>query len=245
MFAAEGFISLSEIVEILADLATEWRLANPHRDDPEPNGIPSDVEFGYADPNWHRSAAYREWLLQCFLNRHEMNLFATTPNGRALKLSGTLVQRHHLYDGLFEDNPDGWRGMVEHTKDPFTFINKARYSIDLAQAEAFSHCEGMAEILPLVAKLDNYPVCWPLPKIGGRLDWLSICGVSKGIEKQSLDMSPAAVSKRILQAWSQNPKLTKSQIKVAIAPSLSVRQFGLAWSIAASENPKIAAPGRK
>ncbi|MCY1128024.1 hypothetical protein OU426_14265 [Frigidibacter sp. RF13] len=245
MFAPEGFISLFEIKEVFAELAREWRLANPHPDDPEPHGIPSDETFGYADPNWQREAAYCEWLMQGFLNQQERNLYASTSDGRAIKLAALLVQRHHVFDGPFEDWPKGWQSILDHVQDPFTFVNAAGYRIDLSHAKKFAHFADLEDILPFVAKVDGCPVCWPLPRNGRRLDWLELCGVPKTTSQPKLDLSPDAVSKRILQTWNENQKLTRSQIKDIVAPGLSARKFGIAWAIAVSANSKLSVPGRK
>ncbi len=114
MFSPEGFISLNEVSEILLELAQEWRLETPHEDDPNPEGISGPGAFDFYDPDWKRSAAYKEWLFQSFLKRHEENLFVCTLSGSAIKLSQTLVMRDRVYDGYFEDTKDAWTRVRTH-----------------------------------------------------------------------------------------------------------------------------------
>ncbi len=59
------------------------------------------------------------------------------------------------------------------------------------------------------------------------------------------EMSPRAVSKRILAAWRSNGTMVRDEIKELVAPSQSHRKFLLAWGLAAQDEPAITNPGRR
>lgn len=242
MFAPEGYISLDELVGILDTIAMEWRFATPHPNDPKPGGSFVDNSFHFIDDKRVRGDAYREWLFQCFLNRHENNLFACTESGRALKLSRSVVLRLRVFDGPFIDMPEHWIVMTKHLEDIFLNISTDGYKIDIEKAERFSR-GGL--INPTLAKLDQLPVCWPLPKPIDKLDWNVVCGVSTDNEKNRFDMSPQSISKRILLEKRRNPALSREEIKEIVAPTVSHGQFRLGWTLASQENPSISKPGRK
>ncbi|TDL88017.1 hypothetical protein [Meridianimarinicoccus aquatilis] len=245
MFAPHGFISLAEIVERLSEEANVWRLATPHSDDPKPGGEFDLETFSLNDENWERHVGYLRWLLSCFLNRHEKNLFVCSQNGTALKLSEALVQRHHVYDGPFDDTKFGWKSIAEHLSDPFTFISGTGYVIDIEQGRKWLAPEEMEFIVRVVERIDKCPVCWPLPTGSFEVNWRSLCGILPLGSSVERDMSPAAVSRRILELWSKNNSLNKSQLKELAAPAQSHRQFQLAWVMAAQENPDLTRPGRR
>jgi hypothetical protein len=242
MFAPEGYISLEEIAEILDELAQEWRLSTPHDDDPKPGGYFDNDTFSFIDDEWQRSGAYSGWLMQCFLNRHETNLYVCTPPGRPLKVARSLVRRIRMYDGPFLDQKTNWASLIDHLKNPFWCISTDGHMIDVNYAGSVT---GVSEPDLFLSKLDQYPVCWPLPKSSSKIDWLSVCGVDAEASKARADLSPMAVCKGILSVWRNDTALRKSEIKELVAPTLSARQFQLGWTLAAQENPTIAAPGRK
>lgn len=242
MFAPEGYISLDELVGILDTIAMDWRFATPHPNDPKPGGCFVKDSFHFIDDERVRSDAYRDWLLQCFLNRHENNLFACTKSGRALKLSKSVVLRLKLYDGPFIDTPEQWSSITKHLEQPFLYISEDGYKIDFERAENFS---GGVDVNPTLAMLDQLPVCWPLPKPIDRLDWNLICGISDDTEKNSFNMSPQSICQRILLEKRRSPALSRAEIKEIVAPTASHGQFRLGWTLASQEDPSISKPGRK
>lgn len=242
MFAPEGYLSLDEIFLILGDIAMDWRLGAPHPNDPTPGGTFQDNPFLVEDENSNRSAAYQEWLFHSFLNRHESNLFASTASGRALKLSPSVVGRHRVYSGPFFDEPAVWNSIVEHLADPFDLVSKVGFRIDLQKGKTYP---GFADFEPLLRSIDQLPVCWPLPREAGDIDWKSVCGISDYSDGRDLNLSPKSVSQAILQVWRDDSRLRKKEIKERVAPTLSHREFAFAWRMAAVEEPDIVKPGRK
>jgi hypothetical protein len=65
------------------------------------------------------------------------------------------------------------------------------------------------------------------------------------ITETALDMSPRAVSLRILEAWHENKSLVLSDLKQIIAPDMSTRQFRFAWGLAVMDEPALSKPGRR
>lgn len=59
------------------------------------------------------------------------------------------------------------------------------------------------------------------------------------------DLSPRAVSERILREWEHNPLLTFAALKEKVASNLSFRAFRFAWGLAAMKQPKLSSPGRR
>jgi hypothetical protein len=246
MFAPLGFVSLEEVYERLSDEAEKWRVSTPHEADPFPSGERDENAWNYiSDRNYRRPLAYTEWLFQCFLNRHEGELFACGSNGMPLKLSLSIVRRFKFYDGAFQDDPNGWDGIVSHTQDPFTNISRFGFVISLDQARKWLHEAELFPILPTLQMIEAAPVCWRLPNGGPVSDWLGVCGVAKEDGNQNTDVSLVAICGRILEAKRRDPAIARDEIKDLVSPTVSWGLFRLAWAMAASKEPSISKPGRK
>lgn len=245
MFAPQGFMSLDEVFGRLADEADKWRLSTPNPDDPKPGGEFLEGSFFPVDVNYSRSLAYCHWLFQCFLNRHETELYATVPAGQAVKLSPSLGQRFKFWEGPFEDTKNSWESIVDHVKDSFTFISPVGFIVSTKQAEKWLKEEDLKEMRDTLKMIDACPVCWKLPSEIPVIDWSKACGVSEEgtISKESL--SPSSIKKRILQQKEANPLLSRDEIKELVAPTVSFRQYKISWGLAVHENPELAKPGRK
>jgi hypothetical protein len=246
VFAPEGFISLDEIDEILGELAWEWHIAAPHPDIAKPTEVFEEAElFGEVDLTKGRPRAYKEWLFQCFLNRHERELYACSPTGQPLKLSTNIVARVKIYDGPFDDTEKGWKGIISHVNDSFSCISSIGYTVSLDQARKWKSSDTFEKMKKTLNMIDALPVCWKTPKGQDLLDWLKICGVDKTDGTDNTDMSAKAISERVLAAKRDCPTLTRSEVKEQVAPTVSIGRFRLGWSMAAQKEPSISKPGRK
>lgn len=73
-----------------------------------------------------------------------------------------------------------------------------------------------------------------------------LCSLASDDEEPvSEDMSPKAVSKRIVDTWREDPTLIQADLKAIIAPDLSVRAFRFAWGLAVMAEPDLKRPGRR
>jgi hypothetical protein len=245
VFAPEGFISLDEIECILDDIAWEWRLATPHRDDPSPGGFLEADTFDFVDDAGNRHVAYRKWLFQSFLNRHERNLYACSSNGKPLKLSMNLVSRFKLFDGPFLDTRKDWDSIISHLDDYFNCISCHGYTISVEQARKWNSEETFSKIRATLEIIDALPVCWKLPRDTDAISWLKVCGVDERQRTLPSDMSVKSISERILAVKNEAPTMTRADVREVVAPTISFGLYRLAWSAAAQKEPWISKPGRK
>lgn len=184
MFAPEGYISLAEVYESLACVARQWRAATPNIHDTTQEKTENWLDFNL-DPGWNRELAYKDWLMNCFMNEQERSLFATHPNGSAIKLASSIVQRHKTYDGDFDDTPEGWQSIIEHLKDPFIFIENSYYTIDLHNITDWLDMEEWGGAYSILKPLDKSPLCWKIPNEKA-IDWRKTCGIDNvGQQKKS------------------------------------------------------------
>jgi len=90
-----------------------------------------------------------------------------------------------------------------------------------------------------------------LPLIFKRIDFeaylkrLADDGDNDAVSFDSSDMSPKAVSKRILEAFRSDRSLVQSELKAIVGPHMSVRQFRFAWGLAVMDEPALSKPGRR
>ncbi len=129
--------------------------------------------------------------------------------------------------------------IYDHCHDPFCFINRNGYLIDVEHARQTVSESEYEFFLPTLTQLDGKPVCWLLPQRKTVVDWMTVCNPQASITAKEEDMSPQGVKRRIFAAWSNDNRLTKNRIKHLVAPSQSVRRFDLGWKLAAEEIPAI------
>ncbi|MDS9467928.1 hypothetical protein RGQ15_10160 [Paracoccus sp. MBLB3053] len=180
MWCPDGFISLAEIYEKFAEISSQWRLATPNQYDVQQEEKRSWLDFN-VDLGWDRELAYKVWLMNCFLNAEEGNLYAAHPNGNSVKLSTIVVRRGKVYDGDFQDDPQGWRSIIDHLKDPFMFVEDLFYTIDLRDVTDSPDMDEWAAAYHILKPLDRCPVCWKMPT-GSEPDWKKVCGIGDGEE---------------------------------------------------------------
>ena len=223
MFAPEGFVSLHQIHQELARLAADWREATPHPDDA--GAEPPDFFNFNIDPGWGRETAYRDWLLQCFLNREERNLYACTPDGTPLALSEAVVRRHHFMDGPFEDEPEFWQATVDHLRDSFSYLDPIYFVISLDKLDDVIERDALGIALEVLRSLDKCPVCWKLPN-SDKIDWWAICGVTTVQQNARAGGRPRKVGS-VAAAYKQifptgHGKLTRKQVARQIEDAAGV-----------------------
>lgn len=236
MFAPQGYISLDEVFERLADEADKWRLSTPNPDDPKPGGEHREGLLFPVDENYERSLAYCHWLFQCFLNRHENELYAVLSNGQTVKLSLSIVRRFKIYDGCFLDENMGWKSIIEHVEDSFTFISSCGYVVSIKQARKWVDPSEIGEIIETLKMIDSCPVCWKLPSDIFSIDWLKVCGVNEELSVLEQSVSLSSIKRRILEQKKENHLLTRDEIKELVAPTVSFRKYKFAWAMAVQES---------
>lgn len=241
MFAPLGYITLADVRHNLAGEAEKWRLSRLRHE-----ASTSDSSFGeimQSSPTNLRSIAYIYWLFQCFLNRHESQLFAAFPNGNLVSLSLDAVKRRKIYNGSFPEAYDDCKKLIDHVEDTFLYICETTCLIDVNLVDKRHKSNSSELIKAALESLHACPVCWKMP--AGTIDWMEICGVSENLTGDFQDMSAKAIAIRILSEKSCDPSLTREEIKERVAPTVSYGRFRQSWSLAAEQDPSISKPGRK
>jgi hypothetical protein len=215
MFAPDGWIPLSEVYQYFSDYFSE----NPSL---------GSIQFTGDEPfelTWDFAQLFD-------------HAYICTVNGEILNGPPRLVQTSNECDHInFHVNlyygTVGSGEIQEQTEFPHEITSPREYAERL-----YGPFYGCPIVYPLEEFLKHLEILSSTEEVGDNL-------AESEEATTDLDMSPKAVSTRILQVWKDNRSLTLKEIKTLIAPNQSFRKFRFAWTLATMNEPSLSRPGRK
>ena len=150
MFCPDGFQTLADTYRMVGNIALQWS-----RKQPTIEG--RNLTQGMTEPEATRWEAYREWLWGRFVNRTTGHLFATSPEGNALKLD---IYAGNFWVGPEEEFPEDsmeQRKLAGRKGDVFYAIRPETFTIDVHHSPPDS---DRPDLNNLLEAWHGWPVCW-------------------------------------------------------------------------------------
>ena len=150
MFCPDGFQTLSDTYRMVGDIALQWSHKQPRIEGPK---LTQDM----TEPEATRWEAYREWLWGCFVKRTAGQLFATSPEGNALKLD---LYAQNFWIGPeegFPDDPIAQSKLARRNGDVFYAIRPETFTLDVRHSPPDS---DRPDLNNLLESWHGWPVCW-------------------------------------------------------------------------------------
>ena len=150
MFCPDGFQTLRDTYHAVGKIALQWSQKQPRIEGPE---LTKDM----TEPEATRWEAYREWLWGRFVNRTAGQLFATSPEGNALKLDIYAGNFWVSPEEKFPDDPIEQRKLARRNGDVFYAIRPETFTVDVQHTPSDS---DQPHLNNLLEDWHGWPVCW-------------------------------------------------------------------------------------